>query len=151
MDKPVVRLNSVDVNDHKASGWLSLTIPRGFPQSCDKASEQRLLLSFCKTDRTFLSEHGKGTLSNAFTSEHTNFDLKFSSALSGGGRRRARDEIHSPNMGSTTDRDRVKDRFSVLPGQHLCKFVSACLAFVCSAYAYIVEHVKTPCSVSLTT
>ena len=44
--------------------------------------------------------------------------------------------------GSIPDRDRVKDRFSVLPGQHLCRLISVCLALCVQTKT--VEHVKDP-------
>ena len=86
----------------------------------------------------------------------------FSSALSRGRERGGRGagegglhdascKIHIPNMGSTPNGDRVKDRFLVLPGQTLCKFVSARLAFLYLEGTQIVVHVKEPCPVFLTT
>ena len=42
--------------------------------------------------------------------------------------------------------DQVKDRFSVLQSQHLCRLVSACLAFVGTALTKILCTLNIPCS-----
>ena len=36
----------------------------------------------------------------------------------------------------------LRTAFSILPSQHLCRFISACLAFVCTAPSKIIEHIK---------
>ena len=41
---------------------------------------------------------------------------------------------------------RKKDCFSVFLSQHLCRLISACLAFLCTAHTKLVAHVKDPCS-----
>lgn len=53
--------------------------------------------------------------------------------------------------GLSPSREGMKDCFSVLPSQHLCRFMSACLAFVCTACTkniahYVYTYVKDPMS-----
>ena len=54
----------------------------------------------------------------------------------------AGDPINEATVGSTSGRDRVKDRFSVRPSRHLCRFGSVCLAFVCIAQSKKVANVN---------
>ena len=53
----------------------------------------------------------------------------------------------SSGQGSIPGRDRVKDRFSVLPSQHSCRLVNTRLAFVRTTRTMIVAHVKDPMSI----
>ena len=57
----------------------------------------------------------------------------------------AADPVKAATVGSNPGRAGVKDRFRVqLPSQEMCRLVSACLAFVCTARTKIVVHVKDP-------
>ena len=51
-------------------------------------------------------------------------------------------EVSALHRWSGDSKDMVKGRFSVLPSQHFCRLMSACLTSVCMASTKIVVHVK---------
>ena len=50
-------------------------------------------------------------------------------------------DCKSSGQSSAPGRNRVKDKFRVLPSEHLRRLVSACFTTMCTAQAKIVTHI----------